>query len=79
MKAPDGSLLLRLERQRTEVVLRIPNILVDPAVEKELTRMVAEVLSQRKALMAQRTGSRSVDDCRPVADAPLATFQPVSR
>jgi ParB family chromosome partitioning protein len=79
VKGPDGSLLLRLERQRTEVVLRIPNVLVDPAVEKELTRMVAEVLSQRKALMAQRTGSRSVDDCRPVAGEPLATFQPVSR
>lgn len=54
VRSPDGSLLLRLERQRTEVVLRIPNVLVDPAIEKELTGIIAEVLTQRRALIAQR-------------------------
>lgn len=78
VKGPDGSLLLRLEWQRKEVVLRIPNALVDPAVEKELTRVVAEVLAQRKAVIVQRSDSRSADGCRPAAGKPVATFQSVS-
>lgn len=47
VKSPDGATVLRLERQRKEVVLRIPNALVDPAIEAELTRVVAAVLIPR--------------------------------
>lgn len=78
VKGPDGRLLLRLERQRKEVVLRIPNVLVDTLVEKELTRVVAEVLAQRKAVILPRSDSRPADGCHPAAGKPVATFQPVS-
>ncbi|MGB6489675.1 MAG: ParB/RepB/Spo0J family partition protein [Steroidobacteraceae bacterium] len=47
VKSPDGVTVLRFERQRKEVVLRIPNALVDPAIEAELTKVVAAVLIPR--------------------------------
>jgi hypothetical protein len=40
-------ILVRFEHQRTEIVLRIPNALVDPAIEAELTQTVAAVLARR--------------------------------
>ncbi|MGH8270558.1 MAG: hypothetical protein ACRES1_10855, partial [Steroidobacteraceae bacterium] len=78
VKSPDGSPLLRLERQRTEVVLRIPNVLVDSVVEKELTRVVIEVLAQRKALIARRADLPSADARPHTAGEPLATCQSIS-
>ena len=47
VKSPDGAILLRLERQRKEVVLRIPNALVNSATESELTQVVVAVLTPR--------------------------------
>lgn len=47
VKSPDGATLLRFEHQRKDVVLRIPNALVDPAIEMELTQVVAAVLIPR--------------------------------
>lgn len=47
VKSPDGATVLRFEHQRKEVVLRIPNALVNPAIEAELTQVVAAVLSPR--------------------------------
>lgn len=47
VRSPDGTLLVRFEHQRTEVVLRIPNALVDPAIETELTRIVTAVLARK--------------------------------
>lgn len=45
VKSPDGATVLRFEHQRKEVVLRIPNALVNPAIEAELTKAVAAVLA----------------------------------
>lgn len=78
VKSPDGTTLLRLERQRKEVVLRIPNVLVDPIVERELTRIIVEVLAQRRAIITQRSDSPSAARCASAASAPLATSQPAS-
>ena len=47
VKSPDGATLLRFEHQRSDVVLRIPNALVDPAIETELTQVVSTVLMRR--------------------------------
>lgn len=47
VKSPDGVTLLRFEHQRKEVVLRIPNALVDPAIETELTQVVSALLMSR--------------------------------
>jgi ParB/RepB/Spo0J family partition protein len=53
VKSPDGLTLLRFERQLTEIVLRIPNALVNPTIEAELTEMVAAVLTRRAATTAE--------------------------
>lgn len=45
VKSPDGATVLRFEHQRKEIVLRIPNALVNPAIEAELTKAVAAVLA----------------------------------
>ncbi len=79
VRSPDGTPLLRLEHQRKEVVLRIPNVLVDPLVEKELTRIVAEALVHRAALKSRRNPVPSADEGRQGASEPLATFQSTSR
>jgi ParB/RepB/Spo0J family partition protein len=47
VKSPDGAIVLRFEHQRKEVVLRIPNALVNPTIEAELTEAVAAVLIPR--------------------------------
>lgn len=47
VKSPTGRPLLRIERQRREVVLRIPNELVDVSVERAVTQAVIAVLSRR--------------------------------
>jgi ParB family chromosome partitioning protein len=47
VKSPDGATVLRFEHRRKEVVLRIPNALVNPAIEAELTQVVAAVLIPR--------------------------------
>jgi ParB/RepB/Spo0J family partition protein len=44
VKSPSGKPLLRFERQRKEVVLRIPNALVDASTESAVTRAIVEVL-----------------------------------
>lgn len=77
VKGPDGGLLLRIERQRKEIVLRIPNMLVDPVIERELTRVVAEVLAQRKAVIVQRSDSQPAACSRAAGEA-VATFHSAS-
>jgi len=47
VKSPTGEPLLRFERQRKEVVLRIPNALVDASTEKAITQAVVAVLTRR--------------------------------
>jgi len=47
VKSPDGATVLRFEHQRKEVVLRIPNALVNPTIEAELTQAVAALLISR--------------------------------
>jgi ParB family chromosome partitioning protein len=79
VKGPDGGTLLWLEHRRKEVVLRIPNVLVDPLVEKELTRIVAEALVHRAAVKSRRSSAQSADESRPAASQPLATFQSATR
>lgn len=46
IRSPTGSTLLRVGHQRKEVVLRIPNALVDSSVEREVTQAVAAILSR---------------------------------
>jgi ParB family transcriptional regulator, chromosome partitioning protein len=46
VKSPTGEPLLRFERQRKEVVLRIPNALVDPSTEQLVTQAVVAVLTR---------------------------------
>lgn len=47
VKTPDGATVFRFERQRKDVVIRIPNALVDAIIEKELTQVIAAVLSRQ--------------------------------
>lgn len=47
VKSPAGEPLLRLERQRKDVVLRIPNALVDAKMEKAVTQAVVAVLIRK--------------------------------
>lgn len=49
VKSAAGTPLFRFERQRTEVVLRIPNVLVNPIVETEVTQAITAVLTRRMA------------------------------
>ncbi len=53
VKSPDGATVLRFEHRRKEVVLRIPNALVNPAIEAELTQVVAAVLITRPLASSQ--------------------------
>lgn len=46
VRSPTGEPLLRLERQRKEVVLRIPNALLDANMEKAVTQAVVTVLTR---------------------------------
>ena len=48
LKDPAGAPLLRIERQRREVVLRIPNALIDEAIERTVTESLVSILCQRK-------------------------------
>lgn len=63
VKGPDGAALLRFERQRKDIVLRIPNALVDPTLEAELTRLVS-------ALLIRHTAGRS---CKILGSKPLSS------
>ena len=65
VRSPDGVTLLRFERQRKEVVLRIPNALVHPSIESELTEAVAAVLTPR------RGGRPSAGSCNFSVHKPL--------
>jgi ParB family chromosome partitioning protein len=47
VKSPTGEPLLRLERQRKEVVLRIPNALIDASTEKAVMQAIVAVLTRR--------------------------------
>lgn len=47
LRSPTGEPLLRLERQRKEVVLRIPNSLIDSNTEQAVTQAVIAVLVSR--------------------------------
>jgi ParB family chromosome partitioning protein len=47
VKGPSGEPLVRFERRRKEVVLRIPNGLIDASVEKTVTEAVIAILSHR--------------------------------
>lgn len=49
VKSASGRLLFRFEHQRKEVVLRIPNMLVNPVVEREVTQAVIAVLTRSGA------------------------------
>ena len=46
VKSPAGKPLFRFERQRKDVVLRIPNALIDVVTEKEVTQAVAAILTR---------------------------------
>ncbi len=48
LKDPAGTPLLRIERQRREVVLRIPNALINETMERTMTEALVAILSQRK-------------------------------
>ena len=48
IKGPAGEALLRLERQRQDLVLRIPNARVDARLEQALTQAVVAVLIGRE-------------------------------
>jgi ParB family transcriptional regulator, chromosome partitioning protein len=48
VKSPTGEPLLRVEHQRKEVVLRIPNALVDVGMEKAVTQAVVAILARRR-------------------------------
>lgn len=50
-----GTPLFRFERLRKEVVLRIPNVLVSPIVEKEVTQAITAVLTRPMA--SQKEGN----------------------
>lgn len=76
VKSPDGNTLLRLERQRKEVVLRIPNILVDPAVEKELIQLIADALARRTGIKSGPAAARSAAECPQSAGRPLQHVSP---
>lgn len=45
VRGPTGEPLLRFVRQRKEVVLRIPNALVDPSIERAVVQAVVAVLT----------------------------------
>jgi hypothetical protein len=45
LKSPTGEPLLRFERQRKDVVLKIPNALLDPCKEKAVTQAVLTILT----------------------------------
>jgi ParB family transcriptional regulator, chromosome partitioning protein len=62
VRGPDGIILVRFEHQRTEIVLRIPNALVDPAIETELTRTVTAVLARRTIARSTPTLPRSAGE-----------------
>jgi ParB family chromosome partitioning protein len=47
VKSPSGEPLLRFERQRNDVVLRIPNAFVDASTERAVTQAVVTVLTSR--------------------------------
>ncbi|MGH8200520.1 MAG: ParB/RepB/Spo0J family partition protein [Steroidobacteraceae bacterium] len=49
VRSATGKPLLRFERQRKEVVLRIPNALVDTNIERAVTQAVIEVLQRAAA------------------------------
>lgn len=49
VKSPAGKPLFRFEHQRAEVVLRIPNALVSPTVEEEVTQAVMAVLTRPRS------------------------------
>jgi ParB family chromosome partitioning protein len=53
VRTASGAVVLRFEHQRKEVVLRIPNALVDPTIEAELTQTVAALLTRRRAIGGQ--------------------------
>jgi ParB family chromosome partitioning protein len=55
VKSAVGTPLFRFERQRTEVVLRIPNVLVNPIVEKEVTQALTAVLTRPRAGQKEET------------------------
>lgn len=55
VKSPTGEPLLRLDRQRNDMVLRIPNALIDAGTEKAITEAIVEVLTGRAP--DQRTAS----------------------
>ncbi|HEV2271369.1 MAG TPA: ParB/RepB/Spo0J family partition protein [Steroidobacteraceae bacterium] len=46
VKSPSGEPLLRIERQRKEVVLRIPNALVDARIEQAITQAIVAALTR---------------------------------
>jgi ParB family chromosome partitioning protein len=50
VKSPSGEPLLRFERQRKEVVLRIPNALVDASTETAVTQALVAVLTRTTPL-----------------------------
>lgn len=47
VKGPSGEPLLRFERQRREVVFRIPNALIDASTESAVTQALVAVLTRR--------------------------------
>jgi len=55
VKSAVGTTLFRFERQRKEVVFRIPNVLVNPSVEKEVTQALTAVLTRPRADQKEQT------------------------
>lgn len=49
VRSPIGKALFRLQHQRKDVVLRIPNVLVDPIVEKAVIQAVIVILTRPRA------------------------------
>jgi len=55
IKGPMGEPLFRFERQRKEVVLRIPNALLNPGIESAVTQAVIAALTPRQSEEQKRS------------------------
>lgn len=79
VKSPDGTTLLRCERQRNDVVLRIPNALVDHSLEEELAQTVAAVVGRRAKSGGTANLSHPTTNVFPAAGAPLTATSAIDK
>lgn len=57
IRSATGTTLLRVGHQRKEIVLRIPNALVDSSIEREVTQAVAAILTRQDAGIGTSTNA----------------------